>query len=207
MTKTMKRNTALALLAFFGVVAVMGASLISIRPSAANWPQLATAETPSVGLSLSFLGTSSLSISDGKDRLLIDGYFSRPGILPLLLKRLEPDEARIDHALERAQINQVSALLVAHSHFDHALDAIPIAQRFGARLMGGETLRQLALRHPANLPVEVFTPPQAVQVGTFRITPILTPHAPGDVAKGATAAGFTIPRGPQTGPWARPIHG
>ena len=189
----MPSRPASILVASLGVMAVAAISLASLRPTTAQWPHLRPADEAVQGLSVRFFGTSTLSFSDGTDTVLIDGYFSRAGLFPLLLKPLEPDQARINWALERGQIRQVSALMVAHSHFDHGLDAIPLAYRFGARLMGGETLHTLTQRHPARLPVEVFTPPQPVQVGAFTITPYLTPHAPGDVAKGANAHAMTHP--------------
>ena len=193
----MKRGMALGI----GLCGVVAAALFAanLRPSASAWPQLTPHSGSPTGLEVRFMGTSTLSLSDGQDTLLIDGYFSRPGLWELATKPLQPKQARIDQALDRAHLSRASALLVAHTHFDHALDAIPVAAQLKARLMGGQALSQITQAHPDRPAVEVFSEGIPVQVGAFTITPYLTPHAPGDVAKGAQAASFTHPA--RAGDW------
>jgi L-ascorbate metabolism protein UlaG (beta-lactamase superfamily) len=64
--------------------------------------------------------------SDGKDRLLIDGFFSRPSAWRLLLLPIGPDKKRIEQELGNRPPNVV-AILTAHAHHDHALDTAAVA--------------------------------------------------------------------------------
>jgi L-ascorbate metabolism protein UlaG (beta-lactamase superfamily) len=166
---------------------------LALRPSTKPWPHLPVAEPVTAELSIRFLGTSSLSISDGTDTVLIDAYLSRPGLFELLFRPLNPNKEAIQRHLERADLQQASALLIAHGHFDHALDAVPVANRLQARLMGSQTLSHLAARHAEAPRVEVLGNGRMVQVGDFAITPYVTPHSPGDLAKGARSETFHPP--------------
>ena len=53
------------------------------------------------GLTVTFVGVSTLLLDDGESALLVDGFFSRPGLARVALGRLSPDLPRIDAALAR----------------------------------------------------------------------------------------------------------
>lgn len=72
-------------------------------------------------LTVTYFGTSTLLFSDGRDRILIDGFFSRPGLGALLTSALVPDEAAIRQGLGESQL-PLRAVLAAHGHHDHAMD-------------------------------------------------------------------------------------
>ncbi len=81
---------------------------------------------------LTSLGANSLLISNQKTNLLLDPYFSRLGGmfgLNMLFSKVAPDKQRITGALDRFNIKDVTAILITHAHFDHALDAIAIGSR------------------------------------------------------------------------------
>ncbi len=86
------------------------------------------------GLNARFFGATTIQIDDGETTILIDGFFSRPGLPQLLFTNIEPNEARIGAVLEK--VSKPAAVLVAHSHYDHAMDAAVVAQRTGAVLYG-----------------------------------------------------------------------
>ena len=177
----------------FTLALIGGVASFSLRPSSQSWPHLTTRQASATNLSLRFFGTSTLSISDGTDTVLIDAYLSRPGLFNLLFKPLRSDDQAVKRHLALANIDKTSALLVAHGHFDHALDAAPVARRLHARLMGSQTLADITARQADAPEVELLRDGQAVQVGGFSLTPYVTPHSPGDVAKGATAESFSPP--------------
>lgn len=85
-------------------------------------------------ITVTFLGTSSLYITDGQTHLLVDGFFSRPGLLTTFY--LDPDFSLIDAGLERLGRPPLNAVFVVHSHHDHVMDAPYIAYRTGAYLFG-----------------------------------------------------------------------
>ena len=124
---------------------------------------------------------------------MIDGYLSRPGVVALLTQPLRPDQAAIARHLKHADIRRISALYVAHTHFDHALDSASLAKAYGAALYGSDTMAAIAAAEGVTAPVQRLTSGQPSTVGAFQVTPFRTPHSPGDVAAGATAADFRIP--------------
>lgn len=98
--------------------------------------------TPGAGeLRISWHGVSAILLDDGEQALMIDPHFSRPeGLLPILGNRpIAPDEAKVRAALADAGIERLAAVLVSHSHFDHAMDAGLVARLTGARLIGSES--------------------------------------------------------------------
>ncbi|WP_237737190.1 MBL fold metallo-hydrolase [Rhodococcus sp. 21391] len=70
-----------------------------------------------------FLGVSTILLSDGETSLMTDGFFSRPPLLRSVLRPLRPDGAAVDRALTRTRTDRLAAVLVAHSHYDHAMDS------------------------------------------------------------------------------------
>lgn len=181
---------ALVGLAFAGLVAAF-----TLRPSTDVYPTLAARIGPATPgqLTVRFLGTSTLAFNDGRDVVLIDGYLSRPGVVALLTHPLRPDQTAIARHLKQADIRRVSALYVAHTHFDHALDSASLAKTYGAALYGTDTMAAIAAAEGVTSPVRRLTSGRPSTVGAFRVTPFRTPHSPGDVAAGATAAAFRIP--------------
>ncbi|MBU0513215.1 MAG: MBL fold metallo-hydrolase, partial [Proteobacteria bacterium] len=88
---------------------------------------------------LTWLGTNCLVLSDGSTRLMIDPNLTRPsGMLGpgLFLKKIAPDLGLIDRWLARAGADRLDAVLLTHTHFDHALDAAAVAAKTGAMLLG-----------------------------------------------------------------------
>lgn len=175
------------------VAAMVGAFVL--RPSLDDYPTLAVrADAPAPGqLTVRFLGTSTVALDDGDDVVLIDGYLSRPGLLELLTRPLRPDQAAIARHLQRAGLDQIAAIFVAHTHFDHALDAATLAKSRGAALYGTEALAAIATAEGVQSPVHRLQAGQAVTIGRFQVTAFPTPHAPGDVAAGADATAFKPP--------------
>lgn len=94
-------------------------------------------------VSVRFLGTTSLVISDGKTTLMTDGFLSRPGDkLQLLFGEIGVNKTLVYQYLERLDLLEpysVDAIMVFHSHYDHAMDAPEIAWKTGAKVMGSQS--------------------------------------------------------------------
>ncbi|MFJ8914676.1 MBL fold metallo-hydrolase [Amycolatopsis sp. NPDC102389] len=87
-----------------------------------------------------FFGTSSVHVTDGVSGILVDGFFTRPSLLRVALGRpIAPDLVLIAETLSRGGIERLDALFVAHSHYDHAMDAPEIVKRVGGTLYGSES--------------------------------------------------------------------
>jgi L-ascorbate metabolism protein UlaG (beta-lactamase superfamily) len=143
---------------------------------------------------VTFLGVSSLLLSDGRSAVLTDGFFSRPGLLAVALRRIAPDPARIDGVLARAGIDRLDAVVPVHTHYDHALDSPVVAERTGALLAGGESAANVG--RGLGLPEErirVVTPGETVPFGSFRLTWVESEHCPPDRYPGPITAPVAPP--------------
>jgi L-ascorbate metabolism protein UlaG (beta-lactamase superfamily) len=116
------------------------------------------------GLTLRYLGVSGYEVSDGVTTLLLDPTPTRPP--PLALARpLAPDEA-----LGAKECPKADAILVNHTHHDHALDVPPIALRTHALVVGSQNTVNLARsRGVPEAQTRVVKAGDRFTVGTFTI--------------------------------------
>lgn len=144
-------------------------------------------------LTATYFGTSTVLVRDEQSAVLVDGFFSRPGLLAIATK-VRPRPARIAEVLTRAGIDRLDIVAVSHSHFDHALDAPHVASSTGARLLGSESTRMIA--DGAGFPARSWVTAKdraAVTAGGMQVTPILGIHSEGDVAPGVITDPFMPP--------------
>lgn len=137
-------------------------------------------------LSVTWLGVSTLLVDDGTSAVMTDGFFSRPGLLDVGLRRLTPSASRIDYALNRAKVNRLAAVLPVHTHFDHVMDSAVVALRTDARIVGGESAANVA--RGQGLPedrIVVANPGEELTLGPFGVTLIESHHCPPDRFPGA----------------------
>ena len=141
------------------------------------------------GLSVTFLGVSTLLVGDGTSAIMTDGFFSRPSLWSVALRRIAPRPARIDAALARAGVASLDAVVPVHTHFDHAMDSAAVAARTGARLLGGPSAvhvgRGGGLGEDA---IVAVTPGRPVVCGAFTLTFVESEHCPPDRFPGTIGA-------------------
>lgn len=91
---------------------------------------------------LQFIGAGGFYLSFPQGGVLVDPFYSNPGLLSLAsLRTLVPDAQIIDRYLP--PLDDVNAVLIGHGHFDHALDLPYIASKLeeSARIHGSATLK------------------------------------------------------------------
>jgi len=129
-------------------------------------------ELPS-GLSLTWLGTAGYAFSYQGYTLLIDPYVSRARFRDVLLrKRLTSDAARLQRFVPRA-----NAILVGHTHFDHALDVPAIARRDGCKVYGSRSLATLMRLHGLTEQAVEIEHGARRELGPFEVTFVGSLHA------------------------------
>lgn len=141
----------------------------------------APSAAPNASLTVTWAGVATLLIDDGESAILTDGFFSRPGLLDVATRRLTPSKPRIDGCLERLRVGRLEAVLPVHTHYDHAMDSAVVAERTGARLVGGQSAAQVGRGHrlPENRLV-VVSPADPVALGAYEVTLIEGDHCPPD---------------------------
>ncbi len=113
--------------------------ILRTRPDLADFDHLDTLPAATGSFSVTWGGVATLLLDDGTDQFLTDGFFSRPSMRKVGLRRIRPDQERIERGLDALGADRVRVLLPVHSHYDHVMDAAVVAQRTGALLVGGES--------------------------------------------------------------------
>jgi L-ascorbate metabolism protein UlaG (beta-lactamase superfamily) len=132
-------------------------------------------------VSVTWLGVASLLIDDGTSALITDGFFSRPSLIELGLGRVSPSLQRIDDSLARVGVERLDAVMPVHTHYDHAMDSAVVAERTGARLVGGESAANVGRGQGlAEDRLVVVTSGDSVTLGSYEVTLIESEHSPPD---------------------------
>lgn len=91
------------------------------------------------GIELQWLGTAGFRLSYGGTSLLIDPYFTRP----TALKVASRSALRVDAGVVAQHVAACDAVLVGHTHFDHAMDVPAVSRHTGCKVYGSTSLRTL----------------------------------------------------------------
>lgn len=124
-------------------------------------------------VTLTYLGVAGWSLSSQAGTLLVDPYVTRAPVddeaAPLV-----PDETAIAAHVPKA----VDAILVGHSHYDHALDVPTIARRTGAWVVGTDSTKHLALAGGvAEGRVRVARGGETFELGPFSVRAVRALHS------------------------------
>jgi L-ascorbate metabolism protein UlaG (beta-lactamase superfamily) len=149
---------------------------------------------PSAPLRVSWAGVTTLLIDDGSSAVLTDGFFSRPNLAEVGLRPLTPSAPRIEGCLTRMGVDRLEAVLPVHTHYDHAMDSAAVAERTGARLVGGVSAVHIGRGHGlSDDRLVAVTPGTPVALGAFDVTLIEASHCPPDRFPGVIDAPVVPP--------------
>jgi L-ascorbate metabolism protein UlaG (beta-lactamase superfamily) len=166
------------------------------RPDIARYAQRFTVPTaqPGAPLAVTWMGVSTLLLDDGSSALMTDGYFSRPSLARVALRKVAPSPARVDGCLARAKVSRLEAVIPVHTHIDHVLDSALVADRTGAQLVGGESAANVGRGYglPADR-IVVAASGEPIALGAFELTMIESQHCPPDRFPGAITAPVVPP--------------
>lgn len=126
-----------------------------------------------------WLTVASLSLSDGKTSILFDAAWTRPSLKHWLnLAPFRSNEQLVEKVLIENQLEDLQAVFVSHSHFDHLVDAPMVAKKTGAIFYADESNERVARAYKDESIKTVLIQDQVpVQVGDFTITPLKRSHA------------------------------
>lgn len=152
------------------------------------------AAQPDAPLLVTWLGVATLLLDDGASALMTDGYFSRPGLGQVALRKVSPSPARVDGCLARAGVARLEAVIPVHTHIDHAMDSALVADRTGAMLVGGESAANVGRGY--GLPEDrliVAVPGEPIRLGAYDLTLVESHHCPPDRFPGVITTPVTPP--------------
>lgn len=90
---------------------------------------------------VTWTGAAGLRFDTDTETILIDPYHTRVGILKTLLRPICPDLSAIKAAIP--EMDRIKAVIVSHTHSDHAMDVPFIADQSSARIIGSASLDAL----------------------------------------------------------------
>ena len=153
------------------------------RPDLQNYARYfdVPAAAPDSPLSVTWAGVTTLLVDDGASALMTDGFFSRPGLASVGLRRISPSPPRIDGCLARLGVDQLEAVLPVHTHYDHAMDSAVVAERTGARVVGGTSAAQVGRgRGLSEDRLVVAASGEPITLGAYDVTLVESEHSPPD---------------------------
>jgi L-ascorbate metabolism protein UlaG (beta-lactamase superfamily) len=125
------------------------------------------------GLELTWIGTAGFRLAYEGTVVWIDPYVTRLSKRDFALRRVVPSSA--DHVAQ--WVDRADAVLVGHTHFDHALDVPTIARRWGCPVYGSSSLRNLMALHGLGEQAVVVEPKREYVVGPFRFHFVPSVHS------------------------------
>jgi L-ascorbate metabolism protein UlaG (beta-lactamase superfamily) len=139
---------------------------------------------------------------------MVDGFFTRPTLgFPPSATSVTPSATAVDDALAALQVStptqpralNLAAVIVNHSHYDHAMDAPMVVEKTGALLVGSNSTANVGRsRGLAEDRLRIFGEgPTGFCFAPFRLTVLRTGHVP--FGSGTPLAGdITTTNIPQT---------
>jgi hypothetical protein len=129
-------------------------------------------------MELTYLGTNTLLIKKPGSMIMVDPHFTRPG-LPRLLAKISPDPHAIAAGLSQHGIDQLDGVLLTHTHYDHALDAVEVLRQAGGVLYGFKSAHNLVKSAGLEEPLCIQVAPGSVYpVGAFQVIFHPSQHLP-----------------------------
>lgn len=136
--------------------------------------------TEGPGVFVTSLGNAGMYATDGETGFMIDPFVSRYGIARVALGcGMPPRLNLVNEWHDRVVSHGCAAVLVGHSHYDHAMDAPFFAARAGCRLVGSESTANIG--RGAGLAedmLQVIHHGESIDLGRFHIRFIQGEHGP-----------------------------
>ena len=135
--------------------------------------QLATPVPLPKGFELTWIGTAGFRLAYQGTVIWIDPYVTRVSFLDVIRRKARPPSKE---AVAR-WIDKADAVLVGHTHFDHALDVPAIAKQTGCRVYGSTSMKRLMALYGLAEQTTVVEPHRDYEVGPFKFHFVPSVHS------------------------------
>ena len=135
--------------------------------------QLASPLPLPAGLELRWIGTAGFRLAYQGVVIWIDPYVTRVTMGQLIRRRVVP----ASRELIGKWVDRADAVLVGHTHFDHALDVPAIARRTGCTVYGSQSLHNLMGLYGLAPQATVVEPHRDYEVGPFKFHFVPSVHS------------------------------
>jgi len=169
----------------------INSELIRKKDFIINYNERETAKS----ITLKYLGSGGYYLSNGRAAVIIDPFFSPYKMLPLALSKIstQPENVELGLAdLKKELYNDVEAIFITHSHYDHLLDAPYVfnhyldsgrSKIYGAASMISILSSVIDTLHLTNIESSAGSERVMgewiyVNGGSIRVMPVMTAHAP-----------------------------
>lgn len=125
------------------------------------------------GLELTWIGTAGFRLAYQGTVIWIDPYVTRLPLLDLVRRKTVPPST----AAVARWIDKADAVLVGHTHFDHALDVPAIAKQTGCNVYGSRSLKNLMALYRLVDRAIVVEPHKDYEVGPFKFHFVPSVHS------------------------------
>jgi L-ascorbate metabolism protein UlaG (beta-lactamase superfamily) len=125
------------------------------------------------GLEVTWFGTAGFRFAYQGKTLWIDPYLTRLPLRDFLRRRIVPPS---DSSIAR-YVDKADAVLVGHTHFDHALDVPAIARHTGCTVYGSQSLHNLMGLYGLAPQATIVEPFRDYEVGPFRFHFVPSVHS------------------------------
>lgn len=168
------------------ILILVAAVVLLLQPSGQvsdfqKWQYKASAQAATFSkLKVKFFGISTLLFDDGKTQVLIDGFFSRPSLSQVLFSKIQSQPKILKQVINQYQLQRTRAILVTHSHYDHALDLAFLAQALNkTKIVGSKSSLNIARGgHVSEQQLLQVQPFKTMLFDQFRVTAIPSQHTP-----------------------------
>lgn len=116
-----------------------------------------------MGVTFRWLGTAGIEVNHDGKVILVDPYLSRLSRLDVFFKPLVPQATIINRYLEDIHAD-VRAIIVGHTHFDHALDIPLMIHSLGCPVYGSKSLDTLLCLSGIPGRVKVCRPQELISI-------------------------------------------
>jgi L-ascorbate metabolism protein UlaG (beta-lactamase superfamily) len=129
---------------------------------------------------VTWLGVAGLKVTDGITTILIDPVFTKPSLSHWILNsKFRSNKELVQSSLKTIEVTSVDAIFSSHTHFDHAVDLIEIANQTKATIFGGVSIeRMIYAEKNDKTKYQKLNDRDEVNIGQFKIISYRRSHAP-----------------------------